>query len=483
MTKFDDEIISGGTFRSIWKVAWPVIITQLIAGIHGIIDQALVGKHVGPDGQAAIGASWQLFLVIVVFISSLFHGMNIFIAQYVGRRDSAAVNRVAYQTFLSSAYVLILVVAPLGWLLSPYLLDLIAVPEQVHVYATPYLRFLFVFSMPLFLMFLLINALQSSGNTKIPMMLGLVTAIVHVLISWVLIQGVGPFPEMGVIGAAFGTVFGPLPSVALVIWLIVKGKTIVGPPEKFTLMPDFDIVKRVSALGLPAGTQAVLLNLGGAVLIYFINQLEHNAAALAAYTVCYAQLFAIVTWAGFGLRAACATVMGQNIGAGKLPRGERAVYLGAGIGLGWALFFGILFWTIPDALLGVFSLDTEPEVAAIARELLQFLTFSSVCVVVVLAFTGGLQSAGDTRTPMYIAFITQIVILLGLCFVFDRTGHLTARNIWMAILISHVTRLVLTYIVFAAGRWRTIKVSLDAPVAAVKAVETAEARQDAVREA
>ncbi len=481
MTKFDDEIVSGGTFRSIWKVAWPVIITQLIANVHGIIDQVMVGHKDGFEGQAAIGASWQLFLVVVVFLSSLFQGMNILVAQYVGRKDSLAVNRIAYHTFLACGYMLFFVVAPVGYLLTPWLLNLVDVSDDVRVYALPYLRVLFAVNAPLFFMFLLGGVLQSSGNIKFPMLLGIMTAVTHVAVSYVFINGIGPFPELGTVGAAVGTVAGPVPGVCIGLWLIASGRTIVGRPDKFTLIPDLTILRRSAAIGIPTGIQAVLLNIGGATLIYFINQLPNSAAVLAAYSVCYSQIFSIVTFTGFGLRAACATVIGQNIGAGKLARGERAVYLGAGIGFVWAAVFGLIFFTLPGPVLSIFALDLGSPVGEIARTFLHFLTFSGVFVVVMLAFTGGLQGAGDTRTPMYVAFITQIVILLGFCLAFQMAGRLSTEVIWTAILIAHATRFVLTYVVFSRGSWRKIKVSLDAPAAAPQAAAVESG--DAVNEA
>jgi len=106
---------------------------------------------------------------------------------------------------------------------------------------------------------------------------------------------------------------------------------------------------------------------------------------------------------------------------------------------------------------------------------------AGVFVVVMLAFTGGLQGAGDTRTPMYVAFITQIVILLGFCAAFQAADRLTSQVIWTAILIAHATRFVLTYLIFLRGSWRKIMVSLDAPAAAQSkaAVESADMANEA----
>lgn len=459
MTSFDNDIVSGSVVRSVLKLALPIIITQLIAGIHGIIDTVLVGRYVGYEAQAGIGVSWQLFLVIVVFLSSLFHGMNILIARYTGRRDHDAINSIAYQVQIASVYLIVFFVAPIGYLLAPWLLDLVNTQPEVQEHALPYLRILFTSSLPLFMMFILNGAFQSSGDPKVPLFLGILTTIVNVVVSILLITGAGPLPELGAVGAAIGTCIGPIPSVAIGLWLIYARKVKIGPPKRYSLVPDFGVLRSVAKLGLPAGIQAVLLNIGGAALIGFIGSLELSAQSQAAYTVCYGQLFSVVTWTGFGLRAACATVMGQNMGAGKSERGKQSVYVGAAIGFVWAAFFGLFFWTIPDTLLGFFGIKDE-VVLTIGSELLRYLTFSGVFVSVTLAFTGGLQGAGDTVKPMIIAFISQIVILLGICIVFQAMGQLTTNVVWISILVSHMTRLILTYIMFYRGNWMNIDVEI-----------------------
>ena len=459
MTSFDNDIVSGNVVRSVLKLAWPIIMTQLIAGIHGIIDQILVGKYVGFHAQAGIGISWQLFLVILVFLSSLFHGMNILVARYSGRQDREAVNRITYEVLITSGYLILFFVAPLGYFLSPVLLDLVKAQPEVQAHALPYIRILFTSSLPLFLMFILNGAFQSSGNPKIPLYLGILTAILNVIVSILLITGAGPFPELGAIGAAIGTCIAPLPAVVIGLWLIHTRKVIIGPPERLSIRPDFGVLRSVANLGLPAGIQAVLLNIGGVALIGFIGSLEESAEAQAAYTICYVQLFSVVTWTGFGLRAACSTVMGQNIGAGKNERGKHAVYVGAGLGFLWAAAFGALFWIFPDTLLGFFFVE-DVLVLDIGSSLLHFLAFSGVFIAVTLAFTGGLQGAGDTRKPMYIAFISQIVVLLGICAVYESMGRLSTNVIWTAILVSHMSRFTLTYIMFARGKWENIKVEI-----------------------
>lgn len=460
MKPFDQDLVSGSVLRSVLKLSAPVIGLNLVNGVHGLVDHILVGHYLDSNANAGIGVAWQVFLVIVVFIASLFHGMNVLVARYAGRQDRESLSRVVYHTFLASVAVLLFVVAPIGYLISPYLLDLVHAPEEVQAYALPYLRIMFTCGAPLFLMFMMTGALQAAGDPHTPFYLGFLTTCINVIVSIVLITGLGPFPQLGTAGAAIGTCLGPMPSVLIMLSLAVRKRLIVHPPSRYTLKPDFSVLRVVSRLGIPTGTQAVLLNIGGVLLLRYIGSLEHASAAQAAYVICYSQLFAFVSWASFGLRSASATLMGQNLGAGNADRAKASVRVASTMGAAWAVAFGLVFWFYPDLLLGLFDVD-DALVLSLGRQLLRFLAFSGIFLALALSYTGGLQGAGDTKKPMYIAFITQIVVVLGICEVLRQVGILHASYIWTAILTGHATRLILTYAVFQQGQWIHIKVELE----------------------
>ncbi|MBI2422446.1 MAG: MATE family efflux transporter [Candidatus Hydrogenedentes bacterium] len=462
MKPFDEEIVSGSILRSVWKLAWPVTLLNLVNGMHGFVDNALVGHYLSsPDNaaNASIGVAWSVFLVIVVFIASLFHGMNVLISRYAGRQDRENLSRAAYQSFLCSVFILA-ILAPVGYVIAPYLLDFVASEARVKAYALPYLRIMFTCGAPLFLMFMFTGAFQASGDPKIPLVLGIMTTVLNIVVSTVLIVGLGPLPALGTVGAAVGTVVAPVPSVIIAIVLILRGKTIIQGPAHYSFRPDFRVLKTITRIGLPTGIQGVLLNLGGIFLLRYIGQLEHSAAAQAAYTICYAQLFSLVTWTCFGLRSAAATLMGQNIGAGKPARGKQAVAVASVFGAVWAMFWGLFYWFAPGLLLGIFEAVDEP-VFSYGKSLLQYLTFSGIVLAITLALTGGLQGAGETKIPMYIAFLTQILVLLGICEYLKMSGMLTPDRVWMAIFISHLSRLVLTYAVFRTERWTEKRIELS----------------------
>lgn len=462
MKKFDEQLVSGNILRSVWKLTWPVTLLNLVNGLHGFVDHVLVGHYMPSETNApnaAIGVAWQIFLVIVVFISSLFHGMNVLISRYAGRQDRHNMSAAAYTSFLAAIYVLLFFLAPVGYLAAPYLIDAMQAQPDVKEHALPYLRILFTCSAPLFLMFMVVGAFQASGDAKTPLVLGILNTLLHLGISSSLITGWGPMPQLGTIGAAVGTVTAPLISFSIALYLILSKRMILQPPERFALAPNWDILKTVIRIGLPSGIQGVLLNLGGVFLLIFVGMLAHSDAAQAAYTICYAQLFSLVTWTSFGLRNASAALIGQNIGAGKPERGKRAVAVCASLGFCWAMAVGVMFWAIPEQLMGLFD-ATEDPIFGYGVSLLHWLAFSGLVLAPALALTGGLQGAGETKLPMYIAFATQIVLLLGMCSAFYFTGTLTPERVWMSIFVSHAARMLLTWLVFRTEAWTRITVEL-----------------------
>jgi Na+-driven multidrug efflux pump len=193
------------------------------------------------------------------------------------------------------------------------------------------------------------------------------------------------------------------------------------------------------------------------LMLSFIGSLPQSAAAQAAFAVCYTQLFSLITWTSVGLMGSAAAMAGQNLGAGQPDRSAASVRVAARIGFSTAAVVGILFLFIPRQLLAIFGMH-EPIVVGLGVQLLHVLSISGLFIAVALTYTGGLQGTGDTRSPMYISIISQMVVPLSICFVIQRVSTLDPIDIWIAILIGHATRCALSVLRFNQGRWRDIKV-------------------------
>lgn len=459
--RYDRSIVEGPLRRALWKIAWPTVLTNIVGGLQGIVDHALVGHLVGFTGNAAIGVSWQIIIAVIIFISSLFTGMSVLVARFAGAGEADKVDRTVYQAFLAAAGLSLLVMAPLGYLLSPSLLDLVNAAPQVKAEALPFLRIMFLFSSGMLVFYMLSGALRAAGDARTPMVLGVTMTVLNLVLNVILIRGLGPIPAFGTTGSAMGTVIasGLVSLYALVkLW---RGGWVVSFPRGQGLGPDWAIIRALFRFGLPAGIQGIAMNVGGVLMLGFIGSLARSAAAQAAFAVGYTQLFSLVTWTSIGLMGAAATVAGQNLGAGKPDRAGQAVHVAAGIGLVGAALIGALFLFFPRELLAVFGMN-EPDVVEIGTELLRVLSVSGLFIAVALTYTGGLQGTGDTKSPLYISIVSQIIVPLGICFVIQQTGTLESLDIWIAILIGHAIRCGLSVLRFKQGKWRGIVVDIGA---------------------
>lgn len=461
VSRFDRTIVEGPLGRAVWKIAWPTMLTNVIAGLQGLVDHIMVGNLIGYTANAAIGVSWQIFLVVIVFISSLFSGMSVLVSRYTGAGDEIKVDSTVYQAFLTAILISVGVLAPLGYLASPFLLDLVNAENAVKAEALPYLRITFVFSLGLLIHFMLSGALRSAGDANTPMILGVIMTGLNLVFNIIFIRGFGPIPSFGTAGAAIGTSVATYIIGFYALWRLFFGGWVVRFPKGMSYRPDLKIIRNIFRFGLPTGFQGVAMNMGGVLILAFIGSLEQSAAAQAAFAVGYSQLFSLITWTAVGLMGATAAVAGQNLGAGKPERSVAAVHTSAKYGLAIAVFIGIFFFFFPVQLLGLFGM-TESPVLEIGTQLLRVLSISGLFIVVALAYNGGLQGTGDTKGPMYISMISQLFIPLAICSVISLFWKLEAIHIWLAILAGHISRCLLGILRFNQEKWRSIEIERTA---------------------
>jgi len=266
-------------------------------------------------------------------------------------------------------------------------------------------------------------------------------------------------PRFGTIGAAFGTIASSTVVAAYGVWKLFAPGSVIQFHSGMETRPDWTIIRSLFRFGLPTGVQGIAMNVAGVLLLRFVGSLEHSAAAQAAYAVGYTELFSLITWTSVGLMGAAATMAGQNLGAGNPERAMHGVAVAARIGLGVAAIIGALFLAIPQLLLQIFGM-TDPQVTGIGQQLLRYLSVSGFFITVALSYTGGLQGTGDTRSPLYISIVSQIIVPIGLCSWLQATRGLQPGDIWLAIVLGHMTRALLSVLRFRQGEWRRIAVDI-----------------------
>jgi putative MATE family efflux protein len=379
--------------------------------------------------------------------------MAVLVARFAGANDPDKVNRTVYQAFLTAAGCSVLLAA-IGYFVSPLLLTLVNAAPEVRAEALPFLRAMFLGMFGMMMFFMLSGAFRAAGDPQTPLRLGVAMTVLTVVFNVMLI------PALGTLGAALGTIASSTIVAVYGIWRITRPHSVIHFEPGMSLKPDFTIIRSLFRFGLPTGVQGIAMNVGGVLLLRFIGSLEDSAAAQAAYAVGYTELFSLITWTSVGLMGASATIAGQNLGAGNPERAVGGVRVAAKVGLCVAAVIGALFVLVPQYLLAVFGM-TDPTVLAIGRSLLGFLSVSGLFITVALSYTGGLQGTGDTRSPLFISVISQVLVPLGLCSIFQAARGLQPSDIWLAIVAGHFTRAALSVMRFRQGKWRNIAVDIE----------------------
>lgn len=457
--RFDRSILEGSLSRAVWKLAWPTMLANIIGGAQGIVDQAMVGHYVGHTGNAAIGVSLQIFLLVIVFVASVFTGMGVLVARFAGAEEPDKVNRTVYQAFLAAVFMGLGLLAPVGYFAAPTLLNMVNAAPEVQVEALPYIRTVFVFSIGMLIFFMMNGALRAAGDARTPLRLGLMMTALNIVFNVILIGGLGPIPAFGTVGAAMGTAAASGVIGVVFVTLLFSDRLVVRFSRTMSWSPDWRVIRELFRFGLPTGFQGIVMNISGLFLLRFIGSLEHSAEAQAAYAVTYTELFALITWTSVGLMGATAAVAGQNLGAGRPDRSARAAKVAAGVGLGVAALAGLIFVVFPRFLLAIFSLDNGIAYE-LGSQLLRYLAVSGFFVTIALTYTGALQGTGDTRSPLYISIVSQFVLPIGLCMYFSVSQGLRPQDIWLAIVVGHITRATLSVLRFRQGKWRDIAVDI-----------------------
>src|SRR5687767_10978065 len=208
------------------------MLQNIIAGLQGIIDHAMVGHFVGYTANAAIGVSWQIIIVVIVFISSLFTGMAVLVARFAGANQPDKVNKVVYQAFLTAVFVAV-VMAIVGYGAAPSLLRLVNAAPEVAAEALPFLRTMFLGISGMMMFFMLSGAFRAAGDPRTPLRLGIAMTVLTIGLNLILI------PAMGTVGAAYGTI-GSSSAVSLYgLWRLTRPAAVIHFERRMNKQPAF----------------------------------------------------------------------------------------------------------------------------------------------------------------------------------------------------------------------------------------------------
>lgn len=445
-----EDFTQGDLRRGIVLLAIPMVAEMIMESIFALVDIAVVSR-LGAEAVAAVGITESMMAIVYAMAIGLCMAAGAVVARRTGEKDPEGAARAAAQTlFLGVAFSTVVAVA--GAIFAPDLLRLMGASDAVVEKGAGFTRVMLGGNASVFLIFLINAVFRGAGDATIAMRTLWLANALNIVLCPCFVFGLGPFPEMGVTGAAVATCIGRGIGVVYQIGHLLGGR------RRLTLRArHLRIEPKLLASMLRIGfTGFVQFIIGSASWIGLMRLMatfgEH---AVAGYTVAMRMImFAILP--AWGLSNAAATLVGQNLGAGKPERSEAAVWLGARYALYFLSVVGILFIALGGVLVDAFA--GKPEVVEVGTRALRIMALGFPLYAYGLVMTSSFNGAGDTWTPTIINLFCFWLWEIPLAYVLADGFDQGPRGVFIAITIAFSTMAVVGVLVFRRGKWKLKKV-------------------------
>jgi len=451
------------------RLALPVLGANLLHVLVEYVDTWLAGNYLVEMGDAPMAAislvRYSMWFIMTLF-AVLTVGATALVARFVGAGDYRTANRATNQAMLLGIGLACVVVVA-GRLLAGPFVQMLQLRGASAEMATQYLLMI-VPALPAIMLEKVGTAcLWGAGD----MVGGLIAVIainaVNVVVSSCLLLGLGPFPELGWVGLAVGTLCGRLVGGAIILTFLWRGRA--GLQFSRTQMkPDRPMIRRLLRIGVPGGADALAVVSCHMWYVSIINRLGDLDAAAHGVGI---SIEALAYMPGAAFQAAAATMCGQFLGAGQPQRAGRSVWMALAFGGTFMTVAGIFFFFGAEVLASFFLGDRGTEVVPLAARLLRIVSFTMPALAATMVLAGGLRGAGDSRSPLAITLLGFLGVRIPLAYAFAYGAVLFpavnweipglgwgVQGAWFAMVIDTFFRCALIVARFLQGAWKGVEV-------------------------
>lgn len=443
------DLTQGPILRTLVLFSVPALVSNLLQTLGGTINSIWVGQLLGPDALAATANGNIVTFLSFAAVFGFSMATTVKVGQHFGARDIDAARRV-FGTGLGFCIALSSAAALAGWLLADHILRLLDTPAAIHDQALAYLRVSFL-GMPIATTGMMTTmGLRGVGDARTPLYSMILMTTLGALLNPLFIRGLGPIPAMGIAGSAFaGLVGGTLGVMWLVWWVYFRNLPLrLRGAELRYILPLREELRYVAGKGLPMGAQMLINSLAAAIMFTFVNR--EGMTTSAAYSAVL-QIWNYIQMPAFAISMAVSAMVAQNIGAGKHARVGEVTRIGTMVNTAATVFLagGILLFDGP--VLALF-LGHGSDAIPVAEHIQDLSTAAWVLSGGMMVLSGTLRSYGVVVVPLVINVISQYFARIG--FYYALYPLLGADSLWLSYPFAGAVSLVLTWWVYAHGRWR-----------------------------
>jgi len=448
-----DEILNKPLIPVMWKLGWPVMVASILESIYHLVDTFWLGHlPAGESGNAVAGL--QLAFPSMWFLISFAAGFSMagvaLVSQFTGANENEKANFAASQV-LSITLISSIILGIIGSLFIPLLINILTNVKELTTVANSYLRVISLGFPFMFINSVFRSIMISYGDTLTPMYVTIFTNIINIFLDPLLIFGIGPFPKMGIIGAAVATIFSMFIASMFAIYFLTSGKKGIHVRTKY-LKPEINWIKKIFKIGLPAAIGNSAEAFGFVVLTGIIGRLDNARVAIAAYGIGDRILsFSNVTVDGLG--EGLTTIIGQSLGAKKEDRATHSAYRGM------AFMFFLL--CIETTIIVIFRKTLVslfiPNEMDIINEGAKFILYFAPAIPtfgVIRGIMSAFHASGNNTPNMIISFIRLWGLRVPLSYIFGFVLKMNSTGVWIGMTISNFITMLVAILFFLKGAWK-----------------------------
>ncbi|MFQ5446793.1 MAG: MATE family efflux transporter [Saprospiraceae bacterium] len=450
ITGKEQEFTTGSINRAIVLLSIPMVLEMLMEGLFALVDAYFVSK-VSVDAVATVGLTESVITLVYSLAIGLSAAATAMVARRVGEGNPEAAAKAAIQaTFLAVAVSVTIGVA--GFILAEDILRLMGANEMLIRDCSGYTKIMFASNIVIMLIFLFNAVFRGAGNAAYAMWVLWLSNGINIVLDPMLIFGIGPFPELGVQGAAVATTIGRSTGIALQLYLLFQGVGVVKlAGQKLRL--QWSLIKRLVKVAAGGTGQYIIMSASWIFLMRIIS--EFGSESLAGYTIAI-RIIIFTFMPVWGLSNAAATLVGQNLGAGKPERAEISSWRTAHFTMFFLLAVSVVLfttahWTIPQ-------FNGDPAVVEAGILTLRIFCASYLLFAYGLVFSQSFNGAGNTRTPTVINFICFWLMEIPLGYFLAMQMEWGLAGVCWAVAFSEAAMSIIFIVLFRRGRWKLVKI-------------------------
>lgn len=443
----DRDFTSGPILPALIILAIPMILEMAMEALFAVVDTFFVAK-LGAAPVAVVGLTESVLALIYAVGVGLSIGATATVARRVGEKDLEGAARTATHAVYLGILVSI-VMGVLGVVFAPDIFQLLGAEQEVIDIGLPFMRIMYGTSGVIVFLFLLNGIFRGAGDAAMALRVLVIANGLNIILDPLFIFGIGFFPEWGVTGAAVATVIGRATGVAYAAWMLFgkSDRRLNIRREHWRFDPKL-LWSLVSIAG-PAIVQFLVTTATWSVLVTIIA--KFGSVAIAGYQIGL-RVFIFLLLPVVGLANAAATLVGQNLGAGRPDRAERSVWIAGGWAAGLLGVLGLGFILFSTQVVGIFT--TEPDIAAYGADCLRIIGYGYALYGLAIVTESAFNGAGDTWTPTYINLLVLWAFELPLAWILANHYGYGPQGVFWAITISFSIWTVVAVLVFRRGKWK-----------------------------